>query len=131
MNLEASIAFYASVIACVFGGGLGLYAMIDPGWASRLVRLVPAEGKVEGRSEFRATYGGLFFLPHAFVVWALLSDQPGAALASGALGAAWIGAGLGRLISFALDRTATPLNRFNVAIETALGLALAAPFLLA
>ena len=130
MNLEPSIAFYASVIACLAGGGLGLYAIINPAWASRLVRLVPIEGKIEGKSEFRATYGGLFFLAHAFVLWALLSGQAGAALAAAAMGAGWMGSGLGRLVSFALDRTATPLNWLNVAIEGALGLALAASFLL-
>jgi hypothetical protein len=47
-----------ALIACAIGGGLGGYAMINPVWASKLVRLVPAEGKVEGKSEFRATYGG-------------------------------------------------------------------------
>lgn len=130
MNLDPSVAFYTAVIAGLIGSGLGLYAMINPGWASRLVRLVPAEGKIEGKSEFRATYGGLFFLAHAFVLWASLSGQAGADLAAAAIGAGWMGSASGRVISFALDRTATPLNWLNVAIEGALGLALAGPFLL-
>lgn len=120
---------WAAIIACAIGGGLGGYALINPGWASRLVRLVPAEGKVEGKSEFRATYGGLFLAPHAFIIWALATAQPGAELAAAALGMAWLGSGIGRLISFALDRTATPVNGFNVVFEALLGALLLAPIL--
>jgi hypothetical protein len=130
MNLGPDIAFYLAVTGCLIGGGLGLYAMINPDWASRLVRLVPIEGRVEGKSEFRATYGGLFCLAHAFALWALLFAQPSAVLAPAVLGFGWTGSVLGRLISFAVDRTATPLNWLNVAVEGSLGLALAAPFLL-
>jgi hypothetical protein len=118
-----------ALIACLIGGGLGGYALVNPRWASKLVRLVPAEGKIEGRSEFRATYGGLFLLPHAFIAWALVTSQPGAALASAALGAAWIGSGIGRTISIALDKTGSGLNWFNVAFEALLGLALLSPLL--
>jgi hypothetical protein len=116
-----------ALIACVIGGGLGGYALVNPRWAAKLVRLAPAEGKVEGRSEFRATYGGLFLLPHAFIVWAVFSDQPGAELAAAALGAAWLGSGVGRIVSIVLDKTGTGLNWFNVAFEAVLGLALLSP----
>ena len=119
-----------ALIACAFGGALGLYAMINPTWASRLVRLVPREGKVEGKSEFRSTYGGLFLFGHAFAGWAFLADQPGADLAAAAVGAGWIGSAAGRLMSFALDKTASPVNWFNVALEALLGALLLLPFLL-
>ena len=119
----------AALVAAGFGGFLGLYAMINPGWASRLVRLAPMEGKVEGRSEFRATYGGLFFFSHAFLVWAIFSHQPGADLASGVLGAAWLGTGIGRLVSIAMDRAATNLNWINTTVENVLGLILFLPLL--
>ncbi len=118
-----------ALVACVIGGGLGGYALINPRWASKLVRLVPADGKIEGRSEFRATYGGLFFLPHAFAFWAVLSIQPGAEFGAGALGAAWLGSGIGRIVSIALDKTGSGLNWFNVAFEAVLGLALLSPLL--
>jgi hypothetical protein len=118
------------VIACLIGGGLGAYAMVNPKWASNLVRLVPAEGKVEGSSEFRATYGGLFFLPHAFLAWALISGRMGSDLAAAVMGIAWLGSGLGRLLSMALDKTATGLNWFNVGFEFVLALALLSPLLI-
>ena len=119
-----------AVVACALGGGLGAYAIVNPRWASKLVRLVPAEGKVEGKSEFRATYGGLFLLGHAFAAWALTTAQPGAALAAGAIGAGWGGSSLGRLVSFALDKTASPVNWFNAVFEGLLGALLLSPFLL-
>ncbi len=119
-----------ALVACVIGGALGAYAMINPVWASKLVRLVAYEGKVEGRSEFRATYGGLFLLGHAFAFWAVVTSQMGADLAAAAIGAGWLGSGIGRLVSIALDKAATPLNWFNVAFEAVLGLALFSPFLL-
>jgi hypothetical protein len=117
-----------AILACIFGGGIGAYAMINAKWASNLVRLVPTPGKVEGQSEFRATYGGLFMAGHAFAAWALLT-QDGGALATTAIGAGWAGSSVGRLVSFGLDKTATPLNWINVAIEAAMGLALASPLL--
>jgi hypothetical protein len=119
----------ASMVACAFGAGLGFYAMINPGWASRLVRLVPTEGKVEGKSEFRATYGGLFFLGHAFALWAVATDQPGWHLATAVLGAGWLGSGIGRVVSIVLDRAASPLNWINVAVEGVVGLVLLLSFL--
>ena len=119
-----------ALIACVIGGGLGSYALINPRWASKLVRLDPSEGKVEGRSEFRATYGGLFLLPHAFAFWAVVATRPGAEFAAATLGAAWLGSGIGRIVSIALDKTSSGLNWFNVAFEAALGLMLLSPLLL-
>lgn len=117
----------AAMLACAFGGGLGLYAMINPAWASGLVRLIPLDGKVEGKSEFRATYGGLFFAGHAFALWALATEQSGAAMAAAAIGAGWVGSAGGRLVSFAADKAATGLNVFNVLFELVIGLALLAP----
>lgn len=116
-----------ALIACAIGGGLGGYALINPAWVSKLVRLVPAEGKVEGKSEFRATYGGLFLLGHAFAAWALATAQPGAELAAAAIGFGWLGSGIGRLVSLALDKTVTSLNWFNVVFEALLGALLLAP----
>jgi hypothetical protein len=118
-----------ALIACAIGGGLGLYAMINPAWASKLVRLVPTAGQVEGKSEFRATYGGLFLGGHAFAAYALVAQINGP-VAAAAVGAGWMGSSVGRMLSIAADKTGTKLNAFNVAFELALGLALAAPLLL-
>jgi len=116
-------------LAALFGGGIGLYAMFSPDWAARIVRLEPANGSKEGRSEFRSSYGGLFFLGHALGFWFLVAGSTGAAAGLGVLGAGWLGSALGRCLSFVLDRTATPANWANVAIEAVLGGCLLAPLL--
>lgn len=119
-----------AVAACVIGGGLGAYAMVNPAWASRLVRLVPTEGQVEGRSEFRASFGGLFLGGHAFAAWTLTTAQPGAEMAAAALGLAWLGAGVGRTISLFADNALTNLNIFNVAFELSFGIGLLLPLIM-
>ncbi|HEX5006414.1 MAG TPA: DUF4345 family protein [Hyphomonadaceae bacterium] len=116
-----------ALLACVIGGGLGGYALINPRWASKLVRLIPKEGRIEGKSEFRATYGGLFLGAHAFAFWVVLAAYPGAEFAAAGVGAAWLGSGLGRIVSIALDKTGSGLNWFNVAFEAVLGLMLLSP----
>jgi hypothetical protein len=67
-------------------GGLGL---LRPEAASRLVGLAPT-GRL-GRSELRATYGGLFFAMGAFAL--ATRDEVAFAL----LGAAWLGAAGARI----------------------------------
>lgn len=125
----AIIGPVASMVACVFGAGLGLYAMINPGWASRLVRLAPMEGKVEGKSEFRATYGGLFLLGHAFGLWAVATGQPAWHMATAALGAGWLGSGVGRIVSIVADRAGSALNWINVVVELVVALVLLLPII--
>ncbi len=119
-----------ALTACAVGAGLGGYAFINPGWASRLVRLVPMEGKKEGPSEFRATLGLLFFGAHAFAAWALVTSQAGADMAAATLGAAWLGSSVGRAVSLFVDNTVSRLNVFNVFFEFTLGCALFTPLLL-
>ncbi len=116
-------------VASAFGGGIGGFAMINPAWASQVVRLVPTPGQVEGKSEFRASFGGLFLLGHAFAAWALASGQPGGELAVAAIAAGWLGAACGRALSFAFDGAMTPLNLFNLGLEVACAMALASPLL--
>jgi hypothetical protein len=118
-----------ALAACVIGAGLGLYALINPRWASKLVRLVPAEGKVEGKSEFRATYGGLFLAAHGLAFWLIFAGYEGSELGAAVLAAAWLGTALGRIVSIVLDKTGTGVNWFNVAFEAAFGLMLLAPLL--
>lgn len=121
---------FIALAACAIGGGLGAYAMINPAWASRIVRLTPTAGKVEGRSEFRASFGGLFLAGHAFAAWAITTGQPGNELAAAAIGAGWLGSSIGRTISLFADDTLTRLNLFNVAFELLLGFALILPLAL-
>ncbi|MBU6319124.1 MAG: DUF4345 family protein [Alphaproteobacteria bacterium] len=119
----------AALLGCLIGGGMGLYAMFRPSWASRIVRLQAIPGLVEGQSEFRATYGGLFFFSHALAAYAILTGLEGAALGAAILGAGWFGAGVGRILSILLDRAWTGLNAFNVGFEATTGALMAAPLI--
>ncbi len=119
----------AAVTAAAVAGGMGLYGMVNPDWMSKIVRLVPAPGQVEGRSEFRATYGGLFLFSHAFAAWALMTNQVGAELAAAVVGLSWLGAAAGRCISVVLDKAGTNLNVFNIGFELVFGCAFLAPLL--
>ncbi|MEM7728139.1 MAG: DUF4345 family protein [Pseudomonadota bacterium] len=100
-------------IATMMMGAMGLFA---PRMAAGFVGL-QAETPA-GRSEFRATYGGLFV---AMGVVPLLTMHP-LAFATAAL--CWIGAAMGRAVSIVLDGAATPKNFGAVAFECAFALLL-------
>lgn len=97
-------------------GGLGL---LRPASAARFTGLQATTP--EGRSEFRATYGGLFAALGAFAL--LAQDQ----VVFTGLGAAWVATGLGRAASIWVDDARTPRNYAAAAFEGALGLLLLAP----
>lgn len=91
-------------------GALGLAA---PRLAATITGLEAATAP--GRSEFRATFGGLFL---ALGLTPILTGAPALyALA----GLAWIGAAIGRAISIAVDRAATPMNFGAALFEAAIG----------
>lgn len=119
-----------ALLACAVMGGMGLYAIFNPGWASKLVRVVAAPGQVEGKTEFRSTYGGLFFAAHAFAAWMLVS-HPSGAIATGVLGAGFLGSAVGRVISAIADKAGTKLTLFNIGFEAVLGACLLLPLLIA
>ena len=95
---------------------LGLLGLLAPGRVAGLMG-IRAEG-APGRSEVRATYGGIFLglgaaclvlrAPEAFAV----------------AGAAWALAALARLGGMAVERDASAKNLSGLAIEEVIGLAL-------
>jgi hypothetical protein len=109
------------------GAGMGLYAMIDPAWAARLVRLQSDPARPGGFAEFRATYGGLFLASHAGALIALLAHPAVAPWIALPLGLGWAGAGVGRMVSIGLDKVYSPFNAGSVIFELAMGAALLAP----
>jgi hypothetical protein len=123
-------------LALVFGAALGARALIDPHWAARFVRLKP-DDRGGGFAEFRATYGGVFLALHAIAL--LLSLRyllAGGALvgvvaagACAAIAAAWAGAAFGRVVAMWRDDVDTRFNRVSALVETAMALAIAAPWL--
>lgn len=99
--------------------GLGGLGLLRPALAARLTGLQAASA--EGRSEFRATYGGLFAALGAFAL--LAQDQ----VFFTGLGGAWVGTALGRAFSLWIDATRTPRNYAAVVFEAAVGLLLLVP----
>jgi len=92
---------------------LGLTGLISPGTAAKIVGL-KAE-TTSGRSEFRASFGGLWV---ALGAVPFLTMEP---LAFAFVGMVWLGTAMGRLVSFALDKTVDRQNLFNVGFELVFG----------
>ncbi len=133
-----AIAWGLCVLGLCLGAFLGARGLFDPHWAARLVRLKEDE-QGGGIAEFRATYGGVFFGVHAAALVLVLyylrsgAELPGVAAIGAvfALAAGWAGAAFGRLISIWRDPGAnTAFNRLSVAVETAVALAIGAPWAL-
>lgn len=122
-------------IAALIGTAMGLLSFVRPRWGANVVRLAPLEDKPGGWAEFRAIYGLGFALVHASVLLTLvMSGRAGEGSVIGtsfACGVFWIGMGLGRVTSMALDAgkgTRTGYNAFSVGFEFVLGAMLLAPF---
>lgn len=126
------IAQIISSLFLAFGAWMGLYSLMKPDWGSRTVGLVPMPNHAEGQSEFRATFGGLFFLGHLatlVLLWKL--DQMSSPIVTIPLAAAWVGSGLGRMVSIWRDPgAATRQNWIWVGFEFGMGLMISLPFIM-
>lgn len=128
-----------SIIAlgcCSLAGMAGLFA---PKWTASAVRLMsdPDPERPGGFAEFRALYGGFFLMLHITLLVIVLvpTEQLPIQFKIFALfpvSAAWIGAGFGRAISLFMDgdeNRGSGNNFALIAVELALGVAIAAPVL--
>lgn len=123
--------------AAAIGALLGLYSLLWPQQAAKVVRLCPDPDMKGGFAEFRATYGGLLLFAHLAVLLAIfMREQAGMASVIGtsfAVGAGWLGAALGRALAMLADhekrQTRTGYNAFSTVFELALALALLAPWI--
>ncbi len=91
-------------------GGMGLFA---PHAAAKFTGLEASNPT--GFSEFRATYGGVFF---ALGIGLLLVRQP---ILYQVIGIAWIAAAVGRIISIFLDNARERRNFQAVVFEASIG----------
>lgn len=129
------VAWVLNALALMFGAVLGARGLLDPKWASKLVRL-KADDQGGGFAEFRATYGGLIFFTHAVALYftgKYILDGSTivgmfAAGAGAALSAAWFGAGFGRCLSMLRDKTKTRFNIYSACIEFLTAALIAAPW---
>jgi hypothetical protein len=101
---------YIGAVITIFGGVIGL---LFPVPVSRRIGL--SLNGVLGRSEFRATYGGLFL---SAGVAAILIRSHDASLI---LACAWLGAAGGRSFSAVIDRSWSKENIAGIAIEVGIG----------
>ncbi len=113
---------YAAGLA---GLGLGLFAIVSPHGAARLVGIRIDPDLPHSISEVRATYGGVFAGGHAF---ALVSGNEAAFIT---LACGWALTGVVRAGSMMMDRAANSANYGGTAFEFAMAALLAGPFLLA
>lgn len=93
---------WLNLVGAIGTVGMGLLGLLAPTRASAFVGLKPLTPA--GRSEFRATYGGLWI---ALGLVPLLSGEPLAYLMAGLC---WALTAAGRLVSILLDRASDPRN---------------------
>jgi hypothetical protein len=98
---------------------LGLLGLFLPDKAAAFVSISPVG--LNGRSEIRATYGGLFAALGAFCIAAQTETVFVVA------GVAWLGASVGRGYSAVLDRNLDIKNLGGFALEAGLGTFLVLP----
>ncbi|MEL7482538.1 MAG: hypothetical protein AAGJ29_13375, partial [Pseudomonadota bacterium] len=125
------IAKYLSVAGLLFGAYAGFMAIIAPGMIARTLRLQANPERPGGYAEFRATFGGVFFMVHLTTLLLMhhMSDT-GAALIVLPVAFAWLGAAIARLASMALDKTENGeggINRYWVGLELVVAAMIAAP----
>ena len=132
--MELTLSGWLSAAGLLIGAGMGAYGLFNPKWAAWLVRLQPDPARPGGFSEFRGTYGGLFFAAHAMalaLMWVgfTYAGQWYAAAGGAALvcAAMWIGTAMGRLVSIGFDRTGGGFTWGSIGFELALGLMIASP----
>jgi hypothetical protein len=104
--------FIGAAITTILGG-MGLFA---PHAVSRFTGLQASTPT--GFSEFRATYGGIFL---ALGISLFLVQEP---ILYKVIGAAWLAAALGRILSVFVDNANEPRNFQAIVFETSIGLLL-------
>ena len=119
------IAFSLAYLAAAAGLALGVFAIVRPHAAARLVGIRIDESLAHSISEIRATYGGVFAGGHLFALIA------GDATVFLALACGWGGAALVRMGSMFVDRAPTPANIGGTIYEITAAVFLAAPALIA
>ncbi len=97
---------------------LGCLGLLFPSAVSRVLGIEP--NKPLGISEFRATYGGFFL---SLGIGCLVAQSVPVFTV---VGAAWCGAALARIVSFAVDGSRTRHNLAGVGVEAGIGLAMLA-----
>ncbi|HEX7023077.1 MAG TPA: DUF4345 family protein [Trueperaceae bacterium] len=116
MKYRTPLAYAAASIVLV----LGLVALLNPLAALRFLGL--EAGLPRAASEIRTTYGALFTVMGAGMLWAV-PKRPRAAMWLRIPGILWLAMAAGRLASIIIDSTLSPVNAGTFLLELFVGLA--------
>jgi hypothetical protein len=115
MSLRTQLAYLASLVTL----GLGLAFLVYPLGLVLLTGLDITDPR--GLSEMRSTYGAMFTVMGAFMLYSTLR-RPNASLYLRFAAYLWLGAFLGRVFSMIIDGVWTPINFAVLALELVVGL---------
>lgn len=107
-------------LAAILTLALGLVGFLGPIWMSELLGFRAAQLEPRGLSEIRATYGAMFTVMGAVMLWAIPTRPRGIPYLRFA-SFLWLGAGVGRFLSMIIDGVVTPMNFAGLALEVVVG----------
>jgi Domain of unknown function (DUF4345) len=107
-------------LAAILTLALGLVGLIGPIWMAELLGFQAARLLPRGLSEIRATYGAMFIVMGAVMLWAIPMRPRGKPYLRFA-SFLWLGAAAGRLLSMIIDGVVTPMNFAGLALEVLVG----------
>ena len=117
---------YMSLAGLAFGMFAGFIALFRPNAIANTLRLQPVPGRPGGYAEFRATFGGVFFMIHLTAFITVLHIKPTLSIfAVLPISMAWFGAAFARMASMILDKEQNGkggINRYWVILEFVIGL---------
>jgi hypothetical protein len=108
-------------LAAILTLALGLVGFLGPIWMAELLGFRAAQLEPRGLSEIRATYGAMFMVMGAVMLWAVPTrprSTPYLRFAS----FLWLGAGAGRFLSMIIDGVITPMNFAGLALQILIGI---------
>jgi len=116
---------YMTLAGLAFGAFAGLVALFRPAAIANTLKLQATPGRPGGYAEFRATFGGVFFMIHITAFVMVLHLPPVAGMfAILPIAMAWFGAAFARAASMMLDKAQNGeggINRYWVLLELFVG----------
>lgn len=109
-------------LAAILTLALGLVGFLGPIWMAELLGFNPARLLPRGLSEIRATYGAMFIVMGAVMLWSIPTRPRGIPYLRFA-SFLWLGAGAGRFLSMIIDGVITPMNFAGLGLEVLIGIA--------
>jgi hypothetical protein len=117
MTPRTQLGYLAAILTLAFG----LVGFLGPIWMAELLGLNAARLLPRGLSEIRATYGAMFTVMGAVMLWSIPARPRGTPYLRFA-SFLWLGAGAGRFLSMIIDGVITPMNFVGLGVEVLIGL---------